>query len=171
MPWGGPFCIPFYVRLCRGVKSVFLHNLVCSVTVPASLSLPSLLRQGPGSQGAERVLPGLLQAAEAGEAARRPGLFPLDPVQPLSHRREDVHLRQLRVLCQQGSWLLQSHPPAARGRPAFLLPGSRGRRETGRWRGCMLTLQGSATQDGRVWRDAWPELTRGLCLFCCCLAT
>lgn len=151
---------------------MFSSTVYCVQSLFLPLSLPSLLRQGPGSQGTERVLPGLLQAAEAGEAARRPGLLPLDPVQPLSHGRADVRLRQLHLLCQQGSWLLQSYPPIPRGRPVFLLSGSRGCRETGRWRGWVLTLQGSAAEeDGRGWRDAWPELTRGLCLFCCCLAT
>lgn len=68
----------------------FLGEAMCSFTVPASFSSLSLPRQGPGSQSTERVLPGVLQAAEAGEAARRGGLLALDAVQPLSHRGADV---------------------------------------------------------------------------------
>lgn len=94
----------------------FLCKRMCSFTVPASLSSLCPLRQGPGSQSTERVLPGVLQAAEAREAARRAGLLAVDAVQPLPHRGADVRLRPLHLLRQQGGWLLQCHSAAQRGR-------------------------------------------------------
>jgi hypothetical protein len=48
--------------------------------------------QGPGGQSTERVLPGFLQAAEGGEAARCGRLFPLDALQSLPHSRTDILL-------------------------------------------------------------------------------